>query len=294
MKKLRLTHFERVAGVFILVAILGGAITIVSAGIKQGWFSEKVRYHTYFENADGLHQGTNVLMSGLQAGAVDDIELEADNKIKVKFHVLSKFRNKVKTDSVAQLVRPFVIGERSMDLTVGSPDADVLAEGEKVLSQESLDLMQVLGGKNLSLYMKDTGDMLKNLKNVLEAFLSEDRTDKMVQIFDQLSPLIGNLNTMSVEVTKLSKQATDADQMRFMMKNVVLLTQELNKTMPAMSEAMKEMGPEMPKTARRAVEALNEATILIKALQKSLLLRSSVQEVREEEKSRLPASKPEK
>ena len=116
----------------------------------------------------------------------------------------------------------------------------------------------------------------------------------MVQIFDQLSPLIGNMNTMSIEVTKLSKQATDADQMRAMMKNVVLLTQELNKTMPVVSEAMKEMGPEMPKTARRAVEALNEATILIKALQKSLLLRSSVQEVREEEKSRLPASKPEK
>jgi len=105
-----------------------------------------------------------------------------------------------------------------------------------------------------------------------------------------LSPLILNMNTMSMEVTKLSRQATDQDQMRAMMKNVVLLTQELNKTMPAMTEAMKEMGPEMPKTARRAVEALNEATILIKALQKSLLLRSNVQEVRQEENSRLPAA----
>lgn len=294
MKKLRLTHFERVAGLFILVALLGGLVTIVSAGIKQGWFSDKVKYYTYFENADGLHQGTNVLMSGLHAGAVDDIELEADNKIRVNFHVLSKFKNKVKTDSVAQLVRPFVIGERSMDLSVGSTEANVLNEGEKVTSHESLDLMQVLGGKNLSLYMKDTGAMLSNLKKVLEAFLSEDRTGKMVQIFDQLSPLISNMNTMSVEVTKLSKQATDADHMRLMMKNVVLLTQELNKTMPVVAEAMKEMGPEMPQTAKRAVEALNEATILIKAMQKSLLLRSNVQEVREEEKNRLPASKPHK
>lgn len=294
MKKLRLTHFERVAGLFILVAILGGLVTIVSAGIKQGWFSDKVKYYTYFENAEGLHQGTNVLMSGLQAGAVDEIELEADNKIKVHFHVLSKFKNKVKTDSVAQLVRPFVIGERSMDISVGSPEADVLKEGAQVISQENLDLMQVLGGKNLSLYLKDTGAMMSNLKNVLEAFLSQDRTDKMVQIFDQLSPLIQNMNTMSVEVTKLSQQATDADHMRLMMKNVVILTQELNKTMPAMAEAMKEMGPEMPQTARRAVEALNEATILIKAMQKSLLLRSNVQEVRDEEKSRLPASKSDK
>jgi phospholipid/cholesterol/gamma-HCH transport system substrate-binding protein len=291
--RIRLNHFERVAGLFVLVAILGGLLTVVTAAIKQGWFSEKVEFITYFENADGLHQGTKVQMAGLQAGAVEDVDLEGDNKIRVKFHVLGKFRDKVREDSKAQLIRPFVIGERTLEVSVGSPSEKVLAPGALVASEESLDLMQAMSGKHLGKYMKETGEMLNNLKTVMEAFLSQDRTQKMVQIFDQLSPLIQNMNVMSVEVTKLSKQATDSDNMRAMMKNVVVLTHELNKTLPEISAAMKEIGPEMPKTARRAVEALDEATILIKALQKSLLLRSSVKEVRDEEndQQRLPASR---
>lgn len=287
--KVKLSHFERIAGLFILVAILGGLLTVTTAAIKQGWFSEKVYFTTYFANADGLHQGTKVQMAGLQAGSVEDVDLESDNKIKVKFYILGKFKDKVREDSKAQLIRPFIIGERILDLSVGSSDKSLKESGAIIVSEESVDLMQVMSGKYLGQYMKETGEMLKNLKMVLEAFLSQDRTEKMVQIFDQLNPLIRNMNRMSVEVTKLSVQATEGDNMREMMKNVVALTYELNQTLPRISEAMKEIGPEMPKTAKRAVEALDEATVLIKALQKSLLLRSSVQEVREEEKKRLPA-----
>jgi phospholipid/cholesterol/gamma-HCH transport system substrate-binding protein len=137
--------------------------------------------------------------------------------------------------------------------------------------------------------MATTAQMLENLKDVMEAFLSKDRTQNMVKIFDSLVPLIGNLNAMSLEVTKLSRQATDQNNMKAVMSNVAVLTNELNKAMPSVSAAMKEMGPELPKNARRAVEALDEATVLIKAMQKSLFLRSNVEEVREEEKRRLPA-----
>lgn len=293
--KIKMNYFERVAGLFILTAFVGGFMTFISAAIKQGWFSEKVHFVTYFENADGLHQGTKVQMSGLQAGSVDEIELETDNKIKVQFHVLGKFKDKVRKDSVAQLLRPFVIGERSLDLTVGSPDLEALNNGDLVQSIETLDMMQVLGGRNLGNYMKDTGEMLKNIKTLMEAFLSENRTNKMVQIFDQLSPLMVNINKMSLEVTKLSQQATRSDNLEVMMNNMVILTQEMNKTLPRLTATMNEVGPEMPATAKRAVEALNEMTILIKAMQKSLLLRSNVKEVRQEEEAlRLPASKPSK
>ncbi|MFN8846092.1 MAG: MlaD family protein, partial [Bdellovibrionales bacterium] len=230
--RIKLSYFERVAGLFILVAILGGVLTVTTAAIKQGWFSEKVHYITYFENADGLHQGTKVQMAGLQAGSVDEIDLEADNKIRVKFHILGKFKDKVREDSKAQLIRPFVIGERIMDVTVGSSNASIIEPGALIKSEESMDLMQVMSGRYLGQYMKETTSMLKNLKTVLEAFLSQDRTEKMVQIFDQLNPLLKNMNRMSLEVTKLSMQATESDNMRMMVKNVVQLTDELNKTLP--------------------------------------------------------------
>ncbi len=53
------------------------------------------------------------------------------------------------------------------------------------------------------------------------------------------------------------------------------------------------MGPELPRTSKRAIEALDETVVTLKALQKSFLLRGSVQEVRTEEadRERKPANK---
>ncbi len=291
MMKIKITYYERVAGLFVLSAILGCMIAAVSVAIKQGWFEDKVYFQTYFENADGLHEGTVVQMAGLRAGSVSEVQLEADNKIKVVFYVLGKFRNKVKKDSSAQLIRPFLIGDRMLDISVGSPNLNLLASGETLPANEATDIMSILSGKKLGNYMAQTAQMLENLKVVMEAFLSKDRTEAMIKIFDKLNPLIENMNTMSVEVTKLSKQATEKNNMQAVMANVALLTAELNKTVPQLNAAMKEMGPELPKTARRAVEALDEATVLIKAMQKSMLLRSNVEAVRAEEKARLPAGK---
>ncbi len=291
MMKIKITYYERVAGLFVLFAILGCMIAAVSVAIKQGWFEDKVYFQTYFENADGLHEGTVVQMAGLRAGSVSEVQLEADNKIKVVFYVLGKFRDKVKKDSAAQLIRPFIIGDRMLDISVGSPELGMLQAGNTLPSNEATDVMSILSGRKLGNYMAQTAQMLENLKTVLEAFLSKDRTEAMIKIFDKLNPLVENMNTMSVEVTKLSKQATEKNNMQAVMANVALLTAELNKTIPQLNAAMKEMGPELPKTARRAVEALDEATVLIKAMQKSMLLRSNVEAVRAEEKTRLPAGK---
>lgn len=291
MMKVKLTYYERVAGLFVLFAIIGCIVVAVSVAIKQGWFEDKVYFQTFFENADGLHEGTVVQMAGLRAGSVSEVQLEADNKIRVTFYVLGKFRDKVKDDSKAQLIRPFLIGDRLMDVTVGSTESKMLAENALIPSEEASDVMSLLSGKKLGSYMAKTGQLLENLKVVMEAFLSKDRTQNMIKIFDKLNPLIENMNTMSVEVTKLSKQATEQNNMKAVMSNVATLTAELNKTLPALTEAMKEIGPDMPKTARRAVEALDEATVLIKAMQKSMLMRGNVEEVRMEEKKRRPAGK---
>ena len=322
MSKVKFNHFERVAGVFVLTAIVGSLLIAASAAIKQGWFENKIYYQTAFENADGIHAGTMVQMAGLKAGSVEEVELQGDNTIKVSFYVLGKFQKRIREDSTVQLIRPFVIGDRVLEINVGSEKAEMLAEHATIESVETTDLMTLVSGKKLGSTLGKISDLLVNLQNLAESFLSRERTESMVRMFDRLDPLLGNLNTMSVEVTKLSKQATSEDNLKTLMHHTALLTRELNVMVPeinkqnpdiakqvamlvnnlaVMSENMKvvtavfkDMGPEMPMVARRAVEALNEATVLMKALQKSFMLRGNVKEVMEEEenekaKARQPA-----
>lgn len=321
MNILKFNKFERVAGVFILVAILGALLTAFSAAIKQGWFEPKVFFLTQFPQGDGIHPGTTVLMAGLKAGAVEEVSLREDSSIEVSFYVLGKFSDKVREDSRTLLVRPFVLGDRTLEITVGREGVGPLKEHSVVPSEETMDIMSLMSGKNLGSYLSQMGEMVENVQGLLQAFLNKDRTESMVKIFDKLDPLLGNLNTMSLEVIKLSNQATDDQNLKKLMSNVVLMTKEMNKILPALNQknpdlaehlalmtknlalmsrdiqvmgsTMKEVGPELPGAARRTIEAINEATILLKAMQKSFFFKSAVQEVRKEEtekKNRAPAS----
>ncbi len=320
MMKTKFNKFERVAGIFVLTAILGTLLTAVSVAVKQGWFDQKIHFTSTFVGADGVHSGTEVQIAGLRAGAVDEIELLSDNRIRLNFYVYGKFRERVKQDSVAQLVRPFVIGDRVLEVSVGSTDSPVLEEHLQITSRESTDLMELMSGKSLGSTIDKLGGMVSNIQRLAEAFLSRDRTESMVNIFDKLEPLLVNMDVMSKEVTKLSRQITKDEGIYKVVTQLNTLTRELNQILPemnkenpqiakqlaqltgnlsimaenmkSMSMLFKDLGPEIPVTARRAIEALNEATILMKAMQKSFMLKGNVREVREEEdKQRKPSSK---
>lgn len=317
MIAVKFNKFERVAGLFVVVFIVTGVAGAIFVAVKRDWFAPRLQLVTEFANADGVHVGTEVLVSGLQAGAVEQVELLETDKVRVTFNVLESFQMRIKKDSVAQLVRPFVIGERVLEVTVGSKDSPLIQENEMLHAHETLDIMTVLSGRRLGNYLEDMNGLIEKVRYLVDAFAKSDRTESFVNIFDQMEPLVRNLNTMSLQVIKLSDQATRKDHLGTVLGNLSTTTNKLNQMIPVIIEkapnlskdmevimqnlivltdnfklltpTIVEMAPSLPKTSRRAVEALDEAVVLLKAMQKSMLVRGNVEEVRQEESKREPA-----
>lgn len=330
--KVKFNHFERVAGLFVLACIVGLFVALVGVAVKQGWFESRVKYTTVFQNGEGLHPGTVVQLAGLRAGAVDEVELTHDNHVKIHFSILARFEGKVREDSVASLVRPFIIGDRIVDISLGSDTASALPAGQEMQSHENIDLMTVLSGRKLGDYLESMGGMMESLKILATGFLSKDRTQSLLKLMDRIDPLIENVNTMALEMTSLSKQATRNENLGKVMAGLRITTGEINQVLPKVREvmpvvtqlmpviqemipevkdkapalarnleqlvgnlalmteqfkvvlpALSEIAPQLPRTTRRAVEALDEAVVLMKAMQKSWIIRSAAKEVRDEE-----------
>lgn len=321
MMHIRFNKFERVAGIFVMISVVGSILTAISVTVQRGWFAPKVTYLTSFENADGVHNGTAVQIAGLRAGSVEDVELQTDNKIRITFNVFKKFSDRIRSDSVAQLVRPFVIGDRVLEITVGTDLSNTLDKNAFIPSHETIDLMTLFSGRRLGEYLGTMAGVFDNVKILMNAFSDKGRTENIIKTFDQIEPLVKNLNIMSIEVIKLSKQATHKENLGRVLANASSLTDEIKKLLPIMKEkapglsrdltqivenlavltenfklltpTIVEMAPNLPKTSKRAVEALDEAVILLKAMQKSMFMKGSVEEVKEEEARRLPAEQPE-
>jgi phospholipid/cholesterol/gamma-HCH transport system substrate-binding protein len=314
MRRIQFNKFERVAGMFVVASFFGFIVSLVGVAVKQGWFDRKIYWTTSFISGDGVHPGTVVQIQGLKAGTVESVELDRENRVQVTFYILGKFENKVRQDSVAQLIRPFVIGERILDVSVGSKDAPLLPPNQIMSSAETVDLLSLLSGKELGNSIKAMSGMMESLKTLATAFLDKNRTSAFINAFDRIDPLLKNLNTMSIEVIKLAKQATKDQQLEVVLKELAITTRELNVLVPELNKqapdlakditslvknlsvltdefkvvlpALAEVAPDLPRASRRALEALDEAVVLIKAMEKSFFVKGNAEEVRKEEAER--------
>jgi len=283
--------------------------TVVVA-VKQGWFSARHYFVTTFGHGEGLHSGTMVQMAGLRAGSVDTVYLTDDNNIRVRFSVTSNFRKRIKKDSVARVIRPFVIGDKVMEITVGSQNEPMIADESFIVSEETMDIMDLLGGGKLGPYLKTLDSLLNNLRIVAEAFTDPRRSQAFIGMFDQMLPTL-------IDIQEASKQLTHDKNLKHVMANMSTLTVEVNQMLPAMVEFSKklpemgdlsyktlkemsvlteqmnkflpifvEIAPQLPAATQKSIKALEEAVVVLRAMQKSFLLRGAVKDVQEEDIAR--------
>lgn len=315
--KIRFNKFEKVAGLFVGIAILCTIVGSLAIAVKNGWFSSKVKYETQVETADGIHAGTVVQIAGLRVGAVTAVELHGKDQIHVRFEIFERFASKVRKDSYIQIYRPFILADKVLEISVGSEEAEILTAGAAIPTRSSTDVMELLSGKKMGSMLASFDKLAESLRIVGEAFSDPQRTQDLVRMIDRLSPLVQNLNTMSLEISKIAVAANRQKRAETIITNLAQVTQELQRALPAFNKEVPDLGsqlgqivknlniltnefqkltpaisavaPDLPRTSRRAVEALDETVVLLKALQRSFLIRGKVNEVRDEE-GRRPAN----
>lgn len=289
--KVKFQRIERVAGLFIVVAFAGAVAFTALAAIKKGWFQAKIDFKTKVLSAEGLRPGSQVTISGIRAGEITDVELLSAEDIVVHFNVAKEFHKQIRMDSKVQIVRPFIIGDKAIEITVGSNEAKIVEAGASLESEMSFDMLELISGKKMGPFLGTLEGLMKNVSMLATAFSDPKRTDAFVKMFDRMDPLFMNLNKMSLEVTKLTVEMNQfMPQIRKESPEVgrqigELLT-HLNQLTGTLAPAFKEVGPELPRASRRAVEALDEMVVTLKAIQRSFILSGKVKDVKDEEDER--------
>jgi phospholipid/cholesterol/gamma-HCH transport system substrate-binding protein len=319
MTKLNLSHFEKVAGLFILGGVFLIVISWFSAALKQGWLETRSTYYAKFPSGEGLYSGLDVLLSGIRVGSVTKVDLLDTNEVRVEFTILDKYSDKIRQDSRALLIRPLVLGEKALEITLGDRSLPELGPGHEIQTRPSFDFMSLLSGRIGSEQFSNLGEAISNLANVMTILLEKEKLEGFVKTIDRIDPLIRNLDGMSREVITLSKQLNRNENIGRLVKDLAHVSSEINKVIPdlkvrapaiadnfeklvenmaTLSEqfkvigpALAEVGPELPGATRKALEALDETVVLLKALQRSFILKGHAEDVKREEsgKERLPA-----
>jgi phospholipid/cholesterol/gamma-HCH transport system substrate-binding protein len=135
------------AGLFV---VAGGVIIILfilALGQRSHLFTREYTLTADFENAGGLLSGASVRVAGVNAGTVRSIQIAREPsglaRVKVTLNLGKAFQKAVRDDSVATIRSLGLLGDKYVEITLGSETAGELSDGATIKSQDAVDYYQV-------------------------------------------------------------------------------------------------------------------------------------------------------
>ena len=143
-------------GAFVLAGLLVFAGLIYMLGRTAGLFERQYRLVAGFGQTGGLIQGATVRLAGVAVGHVGEIRLpEAGGaKVRVELLVARRVQDRIRADSVARIETLGLLGDKIIDISLGSPGAAILEPGAELRTEEPFDTARLT---------QQGAELLKNL-----------------------------------------------------------------------------------------------------------------------------------
>ena len=110
MKQLRWAKLK--VGLVITIAILVVFLAIMFAGNIEKMFAPRVEIYASFDDVKGLREGSPVWFSGVEIGAVKDIQFTIQRDITVDMIIFKDTLQYLKRDSLAQILTLGLLGDK--------------------------------------------------------------------------------------------------------------------------------------------------------------------------------------
>ncbi len=141
------SRFAGKVGLFVVVGIvlIGALMLNFSRGV--GTFQSKYEIKMQMRTVAGLKTRSAVLLSGIQIGNVDSVELdEARKNVIVRLKILKRYR--LRKDATFMIKQIGVLGDQFVTITPGTAEAPLLKDGDEVPGIEPFDLQEVASSAN--------------------------------------------------------------------------------------------------------------------------------------------------
>lgn len=177
MTEIRFTRMERAVGGFIFLAFLTLVAALIAAGRGQDWFQRTQTYYTYYKEGYNLQPGVKVKLLRADIGKVTNIEITADNRVKVTMSILARYADSIKVDSVAAVESSTLFfGSSFINIIPGSPDSAVIKDGGTIPSKEEKRFSDYMEEYNVQGKMAKLDEILQHLAGILDQARKNEET----------------------------------------------------------------------------------------------------------------------
>jgi len=193
-------------GIFVVAGILLFITAIYFIGVNRNLFGSNFVLRSEFKNVSGLKEGSNVRLSGINIGTVNNIDFRSDSLVLVKLLIRKDVQRYIKTDAVASIASDGLMGDKILIISPGTTSTTMVKDNDMIASYKTIEIDDLFSS------VKQSADNAKAITDELVEFsskmnnknslLTKIMTDKdFASRFDRT---IGNLQISSQELAKFT------------------------------------------------------------------------------------------
>ncbi len=213
MKPTKFTEVK--VGAFVVIILLLFAVAIFAIGSHQRYFQSQYTLWVSFSNIKGLIIGSPVRLAGLTVGRVSAIYFARDigeKTIKVEMKINRKVQKRIREDSVASIQTMGLLGDKYVEITMGSPDKGALSDQAHIQSIDPIDLFAYMTKaeeaidaiNTILLDIKEISTQIRSGKGFAHAVLYDPAGGELVK---NLSVASGSADEMMKDLSSTAKSA---------------------------------------------------------------------------------------
>jgi phospholipid/cholesterol/gamma-HCH transport system substrate-binding protein len=213
-------------GIFVLVGVGLLMVAVFLIGQTTRMWEARINYTTAFQDVGGLKPGAPVRMGGVDIGSVDSVRYDRDigeTRIFVKMSIVRAQASRIRADSVATVGNKGLLGDKLVQISVGTANAPELNPKDLVPSQEPADLFAA--AQKVAAVAQESVERIEPLlKSLGDPKLADDIKGSAADIHSLLEAVVHGDGTMH----QLFYDRREADQVREIVQHLDESSAQLN------------------------------------------------------------------
>ncbi len=175
----RRRYLDIILGLFIVVGIVLLGTFIFLIGKERRLFDDAAYISAYYPNVAGLNVGADVLLAGVIVGRVSEIKFppltqktqSVQRQIKVIFRISSDTLAWIRQDSVARIDSKGLLGDKTVNISLGSTHLPAIPDGGVIKSIAPLDFNDALA--KAQTVLENVTESIKGARKLVEGFSAQ-------------------------------------------------------------------------------------------------------------------------
>ena len=187
-------------GIFVLVALVLFLGVIYILGARARLFEARDTIHAQFTDVGGLQEGATVRLAGVQIGRVSGVMLPAEpgGKVRVSLKIARQFFDRIRKDSEARIQTQGLLGDRIIEITVGSASAAAIQPDDTIPSRDPVDITNVIG---------EGAGVVRSIAAVAQTFQEVAETFQKSRVMDDLGETVKAARKVTDQVSRIAERA---------------------------------------------------------------------------------------